>query len=472
MREFKHFFNELNQKYLKQTVGPEAGSQFNDIFGNKKRILIPLESTAEKEFKSNLENLGYTVDLKTGYATKGNKIQRIGILLNNILRQTTDSKIAKYLNWWEKNRDRIGRDESHNGLSIIISRAPVDIVRMSDHEDWESCTQPGKDYFQCAIQEAKTGGAVAYIIKNEDASKIDLDAPEIFADPDRGITGIKPLSRIKLRRFTNGNLNILVPELSEYGQKFSGFKDTVKNWAKSAQKDIVDFDNPPLLKNFQLKGGSQQDDGTDDLWVDFFNTDPSGRSLESADIEDEKRLKYISNDHLSEIVNNLIQKSKLEKYEIEYELIPGKENLVTMNTVVTVIFSLSSKDFIRIPDANTLEKELNKIGIIGSINGIHNMNNYLTFSVQDRQVLKSINQLKNLLANIKTLDQNYFNNEKRIEFLMQTLGYLKNPNQPQRLQLPFNTSKNMSPMVGMSPSKKMESRCVNEWKNKLLKSRS
>lgn len=35
-------------------------------------------------------------------------------------------------------------------------------------------------YYRCAVQEAKTGGAIAYIVKKGDLNGVDLQSPEIL----------------------------------------------------------------------------------------------------------------------------------------------------------------------------------------------------------------------------------------------------------------------------------------------------
>lgn len=79
-----------------------------------------------------------------------------------------------------------------SNLSILISSAPIDVLRMSDFasKGMTSCHREGGEYFYCALAEARNQGAIAYLVKTEDINKVDLNATEIFADPQRKIEGI------------------------------------------------------------------------------------------------------------------------------------------------------------------------------------------------------------------------------------------------------------------------------------------
>ena len=56
--------------------------------------------------------------------------------------------------------------------AIVYSRAPIDVLRMSDHPMISSCHSQGGGFFQCAVQEAIRGGAIAYSVNQEDIQKI------------------------------------------------------------------------------------------------------------------------------------------------------------------------------------------------------------------------------------------------------------------------------------------------------------
>ena len=58
--------------------------------------------------------------------------------------------------------------------SIILTRHPVDVMRMSDFEKITSChTPPSREgtqqsYYKCAVAEAQGHGAIAYVVETEE----------------------------------------------------------------------------------------------------------------------------------------------------------------------------------------------------------------------------------------------------------------------------------------------------------------
>jgi hypothetical protein len=163
--------------------------------------------------------------------------------------------------------------------SIVISRAPIDVLRMSDFQNIQSCHSPAGSYFQCAVAEAKGHGLVAYVVDNttwNEAAKengIDLQDEEIFEDDRRGIKGIRPLSRVRLRKFTytspfDGEVReMAVPEDSTYGKNFPKFVDTVRQWARESQPEVkrmMQEEEFPDWDSYTRWGGSYEDTDDDD----------------------------------------------------------------------------------------------------------------------------------------------------------------------------------------------------------------
>lgn len=341
-KSFYQFYQEVSNKILDKIDRADVGSS---IFGDKIRLVIPLTNSESSEFERNLETAGVQPDIKTGMVLstiqtqRGPKQQqqRIGAFLsgkisrlekqpdtpnlaNNAELSHADwqkkqelDKWKKLLNWWEKNKAHLNKPKQDSrGVSIVISRSPIDIVRMSDHDEWHSCHAVDGSYFKCAVQEAKTGGAVAYVVHNSDLATIDdLQATDIFKDDDRDVEGIEPLERIRLRRFTGkiyrpvqhpfsptgdildtddmrptsaSSVELLVPEIRTYGTKHVGFKSAVDNWAKHVQRDIIAAN--PDLKDFELHGGSYQDNEAGEIWSTFLGKSFRG-SKKSVDKSDE-----------------------------------------------------------------------------------------------------------------------------------------------------------------------------------------
>jgi hypothetical protein len=303
--------NEINKRSL-IGIDPERDLLFNNIFGDKLRLLAPLDSNEElQELTKLLEDLGYTVNyedlvdkkivykkIKTKEGEKSRQ-EKVGKALQSAISFKTSfsSKAEELLDWWQKNSSNL--KNSQTGASILISRSPMDLVRMSDHDNITSCHDPKRSHFHCAKQEARTGGAIAYIVKNSDLVGVDIQKPELFKDKDRKIDGIVPLERLRLRRFNKDEIDLLLPELKTYGTHHIGFYDAVKNWAKSAQSDTIrNMDPEEDYDKFDLKGGTYQDTYADKIWGEFFGKTFNGEKV-SKD-EKEERKDSASGDDLDE----------------------------------------------------------------------------------------------------------------------------------------------------------------------------
>jgi len=125
---------------------------------------------------------------------------------------------------------------------IILTRHPIDVARMSDFSMTRSCHSEGSSHFNCAIDESKGHGMVAYLIKGEDWEKVKdkLGRDEIFADSDTGIEGIEPVARVRLRKLFNKDTDeeFATVENRVYGINVPDFLPTVQKWARESQKDM------------------------------------------------------------------------------------------------------------------------------------------------------------------------------------------------------------------------------------------
>lgn len=300
---FREFLNEIRKEDLKN-LDLNRDLLFSNIFGDKLRVVIPL-STGNQELSELIrrlkdDNLDVDLDdlinkkivykkIETKQGVK-KRPEKVGGYLQKRFEKAAYPEIKKLfselLDWWQKNSDKLKNNET--GASIVISRSPIDLVRMSDHDNISSCHSPGGSFFKCAKQEARTGGAVAYVVKNSDIKNVDIQKPELFKDKQRGVDGIVPLERLRLRRFTDGSVDLLIPELRTYGTKNIGFYSQVKNWAQGQQKDIIDtLDIEKDYDSFDLKGGSYQDNYAGHIWGDFFDKEIKGekQSLDEPDEE-------------------------------------------------------------------------------------------------------------------------------------------------------------------------------------------
>jgi hypothetical protein len=194
---------------------------------------------------------------------------------------------------WAAIEDAINSGEKTEGLSVIMSRHPIDVLRMSDIGSINSCHSEGNSYFQCAVAEAKGHGPIAYLVKTDDLKELlrvkdpdeeiygndydtmqgaesvekpthhndisDLDDHEIFRDSQRGIKGISAQARVRLRRFridqasgqwrgspgdeyqeepeVDFGTEVAVPEIHTYGRHPAGFVRAVNKEAWERQKE-------------------------------------------------------------------------------------------------------------------------------------------------------------------------------------------------------------------------------------------
>jgi len=171
------------------------------------------------------------------------------------------------------------------GLSIVLSRDPVDVLRMSDHpkaiQAIQSCHSEGGSEFQCAIEEAEEGGLVAYVVKTKDVEGKNLEDDELFEDSSRGVEGIKPFARLRLRRFESdggsGGIEVALPETTTYGADFPDFVQSMTNWARETQPEFVvgDAGYSKRPSDWRLTGGTYQDNASSELFNNFFERDDS-----------------------------------------------------------------------------------------------------------------------------------------------------------------------------------------------------
>jgi len=125
---------------------------------------------------------------------------------------------------------------------VILTRHPIDVARMSDFGMTRSCHSEGSSHFNCAIDESKGHGMVAYLIKGEDWEKIKgkLNHDEIFADSDADIEGIEPVARVRIRKLFNKDTEeeFATVERRVYGIDIPDFLPTVTRWAREKQQDM------------------------------------------------------------------------------------------------------------------------------------------------------------------------------------------------------------------------------------------
>ncbi len=179
---------------------------------------------------------------------------------------------------------------------LIYSRHPVDVFRMSDHQGLDSCHSlpSGKSgqwdqYNICALAEAYGNGMIVYAVEASefkrkgvypsDRALSELDDVEIFADKIRGIDGIEPSSRVRIRNTSyhgsSDPVRLAVAEKRVYGVELPGFKDKINNRLSTAQKTeiekITGESEVINLSDFTRYGGDYEDNSVSELIPHLFN---------------------------------------------------------------------------------------------------------------------------------------------------------------------------------------------------------
>ena len=251
---------------------------FDGLFDDKMRIVLPLAFDPKSLSDSDLlqftgvmkavKKQGWTIDGESfakGIAYKETQPPDFGPELNlkRYGKETPpgpkkkEMKIGRIINkskqiapeqkkWYSDNASRLIPQ-----YTAIVSRYPIDILRMSDFKSIQSCHSEGGSYFKCAVAEAKGHGPVAFAVRTNklndflEGKPIEYyDDQEIFKDSDRGIDGVIPVSRVRLRRFHNDqeDIDLAVPELRFYGNHVGDFMETVNHWALKNQFDKISDD--------------------------------------------------------------------------------------------------------------------------------------------------------------------------------------------------------------------------------------
>jgi len=201
---------------------------------------------------------------------------------------------TQYGEYWKKNAGYIKKEINNidnDKFSIIITRHPIDVLRMSDFDEITSCHTPPsrqgayQSYYKCAVAEAQGHGAVAYVVETEellsatntsniDSAEQEIQEGEIFLDDKRPFSGdIEPVSRIRVRqiryydtdepkRFDDGQ-DVGMPEKRVYGADIPGLANQVTDWARSNQEEVIQNmpkeDDKIDLSKFMIFGGSYED---------------------------------------------------------------------------------------------------------------------------------------------------------------------------------------------------------------------
>lgn len=438
---------------------------FPELFGNKERFIEKIYSPEFiklcKEFTYNLHPKRFDMDNGFYIDSKGKKY-RFGELFKFL--QEYDSE-------WEapeKVQQRIAKlKQMLNQKTIfsymVFSRHPIDVLRMSDINDIESCHSKGRMYFDCAQNEAKNLGGIVYIVDKQSVDKIKdhLNDREIFEDPERGIKGIKPKGRIRLRRFIDGHTgeDFAVPEKTYYLPKGNvygyddRFIDDILEYVKDKQKISKEKLNTDYIEqNISHVGGQYSDTEYNELLSRFFGMDnyEIGRikSHTSIPLSNKKILSIIQGIEKSNNPKEVLANMDVEK---AFKLLDGIKYWETQEGLQFP----KSKDYILgILNNSNLDRYSNRDGINNLITGGTDISKYpklldelfypLTWLLDDIQydsdpikeegirnfIYKNSDGIKNLLKQFPVKDSSFYQMRNVLSSLVK---YLKEKGDPTNL---------------------------------------
>ena len=332
-------------KYLKKVADLHAKQQqyFQKIVAySRKNQIYGATPNTPGQVTGTLEKNALTPEEQENY-------RRIGAHLDMYDPKVGRGMAKQFAEYWAKNaeyiKDKIDTLENDK-YSIVITRHPIDVLRMSDFDSITSCHSPpsrgsGESYYKCAVAEAHGHGAVAYVVHTDQLKEWggrpdlsleeieeEMQTGEIFEDTERYDAGtINPVSRLRLRQVryyeaAKGSqpktddykkagrnpfegIQLAVPEKRVYGQKIPGIRDRVMKWVTEAQQEqmqIVRRDSEPdneerviQLDKFIKFGGSYEDNQISGLIADLFGNEggdglpanTSGRVIQDTTTEDE-----------------------------------------------------------------------------------------------------------------------------------------------------------------------------------------
>ena len=286
----------------------------------------------------------------------------------NRLPPSSNTNVFKDLaEWWNKkstfyreNPEDAGETDSE--YSIVYTRHPIDVMRMSDFDNIESCHSPpsrGRDnsYYKCAVAEAHGHGPVAYVVRNGDLddliSKYDLqDASyqdlldameendeEFFRDSERGVGDITPVSRQRIKKLVNPKLelSLAVPSTMTYGKRFPDLYSNISNFAKEAQakelkkledardEEYVYVDGKLNMAGWERFGGSYEDAGDNAnaaiaQWLDVKTTGLSrwdGTTEDNLDVQGGAEQWQNEVDNIRDRYNRGYQSARITRADVE-----------------------------------------------------------------------------------------------------------------------------------------------------------
>jgi len=177
---------------------------------------------------------------------------------------------ADLLEWWQSKQVLYTKDHQHKQIerafegdeasdyTVVVSRHPIDVLRMSDVANIRSCHSEGSEYFHCAIAEAKGHGPIAYIVQTEDLENHLMDQEEDL-DPTQTLgRAMNSLDRDEFREKMAKEFDLESPAgrwvyIETWAETVDGDK-----WLKELQQRIDMASHPEKFKGQFMNSKAKQ----------------------------------------------------------------------------------------------------------------------------------------------------------------------------------------------------------------------
>ena len=154
--------------------------------------------------------------------------------------------------WWQSKQQYYAKDQNwlqienlfnktqKGSQHVMLSRHPMDILRMSDIDKIQSCHSEHGEYFECAVHEAQGNGPIAYLVDSDDLADFlhretgEFEDWDIADEPDEPDFGTPEQQIEKMKKYYIENPRFLkrLDRLFNTNKEPWRIEDTVKNsWA-------------------------------------------------------------------------------------------------------------------------------------------------------------------------------------------------------------------------------------------------
>jgi len=178
----------------------------------------------------------------------GEEIESVKELSLSKIIQRSKGVRDKLKKWWRQRQQYYTIDDNWKEIeafyqgetkdySILLSRHPIDVLRMSDIDDIKSCHSEAGGYFQCAVAEAKGHGPIAYLVET--------DQLEYYLHQQTGVGDDESTVDYQIKQIEDGIINNddAMDRMPRLFRKYTGddLKDVTGAWARSIDVDVDIF---------------------------------------------------------------------------------------------------------------------------------------------------------------------------------------------------------------------------------------